>query len=38
MCKLRSILEADFVYKLFLFKLRSTLEVYFISEKVKEFK
>ena len=33
MCKLRSILEVDFLNKLFLFKVRSILEVYFVSEK-----
>ena len=33
MCKLRSILEVDFLSKLFLFKVRSVLEVYFVSEK-----
>ena len=31
MCKLRSILEVDFLNKLFLIKLRSILEVYFVS-------
>ena len=30
--------EVDFLNKLFLFKLRSILEVYFISEKVKKYK
>ena len=38
MYKLRSLLEVDFLNKLFLFKLRSILEVYFISEKVKKYK
>ena len=33
MCKLRSILEVDFLNKLFLFKVRSILEVEFVSEK-----
>ena len=33
MSKLRSILEVDFLNKLFLFKVRSILEVYFVSEK-----
>ena len=32
MCKFRSIFEIDFLNKLFLFELRSILEVYFISE------
>ena len=32
MCKLRSILEVDFLNKLFLFKVSSILEVYFVSE------
>ena len=38
LCKHGSILEVDFLNKLFLFKLRSTLEVYFISKKVKKYK
>ena len=38
MCKLRSIFEVDFLNQLFLFKLKSILEVYFISEKVKKYK
>ena len=36
MWKLRSILEVDFLNKLFVFKLRSILEIYFISEKNEE--
>ena len=35
MCKLRSILEVDFLNKLFRFKVRSILEVYFVSEKLR---
>ena len=38
MCKLKSIFEVDFLNKLFIFKLKSMLEVYFISEKVKKYK
>ena len=33
MCKLRSILEVDLLNKLFLFEVRSILEVYLVSEK-----
>ena len=35
MCKLRSMLEVDFLNKLFRFKVRSILEVYFVSEKLR---
>ena len=38
MCRLRTIFEVDFLKKIFLFKLRSILEVYYISENVKKYR
>ena len=38
MCQLRSAFEVDFLNNVFLFKIRSILEVYFISKKVKKYK